>query len=181
LFYNLYFCSEAIMMKLSKITLFLSFLCIICMGVFGGAHVMAQNSNRVYYQNVSKSESKTPQIKANIQPYRPLLGFIPYNNFLVSPSKATLSKSDKILTVVKVYPNPIDDQINITLKLERESLLSIKIMDLLGNEVITLANERFPAGESTKNYMIPNRLNSGIYFLRIVAGGETNVKRISVL
>ncbi|WP_432709124.1 T9SS type A sorting domain-containing protein [Pedobacter sp.] len=169
------------MKKLYKKMLFLSILCVICMGIFGSAHVLAQNSNRVYYESVSRSDSKTPQIKTNIQPYRPLLGFIPYNNFLVSPAKATLHKSEKILTVVKVFPNPIDDQINITFKLERESLLSIKIMDLLGNEVITLANERFPAGESTKNYMIPNRLNSGIYFLRIVCGGETNVKRISVL
>ena len=30
-------------------------------------------------------------------------------------------------------------------------------------------------------YTIPNKLNTGIYFLKIVAGGEPIVKRISVL
>jgi hypothetical protein len=90
-------------------------------------------------------------------------------------------KQDKILVVTKVFPNPVDDQINLTYRLDRESMVSIKIMDLLGNEVVTLSNERSPAGEQTKTFIIPNRLNSGIYFLRIVAGPETIVKRISVL
>jgi len=54
-------------------------------------------------------------------------------------------------------------------------------MDLLGNEVVTLSNERLSSGEQTKTFTIPNRLNSGIYFLRIVTGSETVVKRISVL
>lgn len=82
---------------------------------------------------------------------------------------------------MRVYPNPVDDQINLTIRLERESNLTIKIMDLLGNEVVTLSNERLSAGEQTKTFTIPNRLNSGIYFLRFVAGSETIVKRISVL
>jgi hypothetical protein len=90
-------------------------------------------------------------------------------------------KPEKILTVLKVYPNPVDDQINLILRIDRESNLSVKVMDLLGNEVVTLSNERIQPGEQTKNYIIPNRLNTGIYFLKIVAGTETVVKRISVL
>ena len=148
----------------------------------GSAHVFAQKSDSVYFNKNTKKSIRTPQIKTNIQSYRPMFGFIPYNSLLGTPSKpAPSGKSDKVLTVVKVYPNPVDDQINITLRLERETNLSIKIMDLLGNEVVTLLNERYPAGESTRNFNIPNRLNSGIYFLRIVAGAETSVKRISVL
>lgn len=169
------------MNKLSKITLLRHVFCIMCIGVFGSANVLAQRSDSIYYSNKSKKVNNTPQIKTNIQPYRPVFGFIPFSTFLFGPSKASLTKQDKILTVLKVYPNPIDDQINVTLKLERETILSIKIMDLLGNEVITLSNERYPSGEITKSFNIPNRLNSGIYFLRIVAGAETSVKRISVL
>jgi len=151
------------------------------MGVLGSAQVFAQRSDSIYYSSSKKKANNTPQIKANIKSYRPSFGFIPYNTFLVSSPKAASIQPEKILTVVKVFPNPIDDQINVTLKLEREAVLTIKIMDLLGNEVITLSNERYPSGESTKSFSIPNRLNSGIYFLRIVAGGETSVKRISVL
>ncbi|WP_432713504.1 T9SS type A sorting domain-containing protein [Pedobacter sp.] len=154
------------------------------MSVFGSDQVFAQRMDSINYSMTQKKTTKvnnTPQIRTNIKSYRPYFGFIPYNTFLTSASTATSIKYDKILTVLKVYPNPVEDQINIMLRLERESLLSIKIMDLLGNEVITLANERFPSGEITKSYTFPTRLNSGIYFLRIVAGAETSVKRISVL
>lgn len=169
------------MNKLSKITLCVYISCITCIGIMCSMDVMAQKSDSIYYNSKVKKVNKTPQIKANIQSYRPVFDFIPYNSLLMSNSKTAASKSDKILTVLKVYPNPVDDQINVSLKLERETNLSIKVMDLLGNEVITLMNERSPSGEITKSFTIPNRLNSGIYFLRIVAGAETSVKRISVL
>jgi len=151
------------------------------MSVLASAQVFAQPSDSISYTVTKRTLNNTPQIRANIKPYRQTFGFIPYNTFLSGPVKAATVKQEKILTVVKVYPNPVDDQINITLKLERETILTIKIMDLLGNEVITLSNERYPSGETTKSFNIPNRLNSGIYFLRVVAGGETSVKRISVL
>jgi hypothetical protein len=167
--------------KQLHITLLISILCITCMTIFGIDPALAQKADSIYYSSAKKKVNNTPQIRTNIKPFRPNFGFIPYNTFLASASKPAVSKSDKILTVIKVFPNPVDDQINVTLKLERESMLSIKIMDLLGNEVITLSNERYPAGETTKSFNLPNRLNSGIYFLRIVAGGETSVKRISVL
>jgi hypothetical protein len=169
------------MNRRSQITLLLYTLCITCMSVLASAQVFAQHSDSIVYTVSKKKLNNTPQIKTNIKPYRQSFGFIPYNTFLTGPAKASPVRQEKVLTVLKVYPNPVDDQINISLKLERETILTIKIMDLLGNEVITLSNERYPSGESTKSFNIPNRLNSGIYFLRIVAGGETSVKRISVL
>ena len=126
---------------------------------------------------------KTPQIKGDVPSYRPNYStgstFTPYSS-ATSHGKNGV-KADKILSVLKLYPNPVDDQINLVIRLERDANISIKVMDLLGNEVVTLANERLSSGEQTKTFTIPNRLNSGIYFLRIVTGSETVVKRISVL
>lgn len=154
-------------------------ICIICISVFCSAPVFAQRSDSTArYKRIVR----TPQIKGDVPSYKPNYNtsFTPYNN-LVSHNKPGSGKPDKILSVLRVYPNPVDDQINLILRLERESNISIKIMDLLGNEVVTLSNERLSAGEQTKTFTIPNRLNSGIYFLRFVAGSETIVKRISVL
>jgi len=156
-------------------------ICILCICVFGSASVFAQRSDST---SRYKRIVKTPQIKGDVPSYRPNYNsgssLTPYNP-LLSHSRSGNGKPDKILSVLRVYPNPIDDQINLILRLERESNISIKIMDLLGNEVVTLSNERLSAGEQTKTFTIPNRLNSGIYFLRFVAGSETVVKRISVL
>lgn len=168
-----------------KIALFLNFFCILCIGVFSVASVFAQKPDSSTNSVRSKKINKAPQIKVTVPSYKPKYntGFIQYSD-LVPGSKITSQmpvKQERLLTVLKVFPNPVNDQINIILRLERDSNLSVKIMDLLGNEVVTLSNERIPSGEQTKSYTIPNRLNTGIYFLKIVAGSETVVKRISVL
>lgn len=160
-------------------------ICIICISVCCGTSVFAQRSDSITNNAKYKRIIRTPQIKGDVPSYKPSYvpgsaSFTPYNSVL-SRNKQSAGKSDKILSVLRVYPNPVDDQINLTLRLERESSISIKIMDLLGNEVVTLSNERLSAGEQTKTFTIPNKLNSGIYFLRFVAGAETIVKRISVL
>lgn len=164
-----------------RIALLLNISCILCMSVFCSLNVLAQKTDSTISNIRAKKIYKTPQIKANL-PARPKFGFgyVQYND-IVSANRPSTTKAEKVLSVLKVYPNPVSDQINLMVKMDRESNLSVRIMDLLGNEVVTLSNERIAAGEQTKSYNIPNRLNPGIYFLKIVSGSETIVKRISVL
>ena len=139
------------------------------------------DSPRVSFKSKSKTFHSIPQIKANVPTYRPNI----YNYYpsvsVNSATAKTKDKSGKTFTILKIYPNPVVEQLNISLHLEKEANLSIKITDLLGNEIVTLANERAPSGEQTKTFNMPAKLSSGIYFLRIVAGGEPIIKRISVL
>ncbi len=183
LFFYLYFWNYPSMKIKLQIKLLLKISCILCLSVFCGLNVLAQRQDSTISNVRAKKIYKTPQIKANVPTYKPksAFGYIPYNEVLSNAKGNTTIKADKILTVLKVYPNPVTDQINLILKLDRESNFSVKIMDLLGNEIVTLANERINPGEQTKSYTIPNRLNSGIYFLKIISGSETIVKRISVL
>ncbi|PST82272.1 T9SS C-terminal target domain-containing protein [Pedobacter yulinensis] len=140
-----------------------------------------QDSIRVALRNKGKKAVKAPEIKANITPYKSFTGNSISFGTGSLPSKTQNQKQDKLLTVIKVSPNPVDAQVNLVYRLEKESIVSVKIMDVLGNEIVTLSNERVSSGEQTKNYTIPSRLNPGIYFLRIVAGTDNVVKRISVL
>lgn len=153
------------------------------MSILCSVNVFGQKADTSATGIRAKKINKTPQIKANIPTYKPKynFGYIQYNDIISNNKSLNSVKQEKILSVLKVYPNPVDDQINLILKMDRESNLSVKIMDLLGNEVVTLSNERIAAGEQTKSYTIPNRLNAGIYFLKIMSGSETVVKRISVL
>ncbi len=167
-----------------KTAALLNITCLICMCVLCSVNVFGQKIDSLATGIRSKKINKTPQIKGNVPTYKPKynFGYVQYND-IVSGNKGNLSnlKPEKVLNVVKIYPNPVDDQINLILRMDRASNLSVKIMDLLGNEIVTLSNERIAAGEQTKSYTIPNRLNSGIYFLKIMSGSETIVKRISVL
>ncbi|MDR6785444.1 hypothetical protein ABIE26_004154 [Pedobacter africanus] len=166
-----------------KVTRLLNISCIVCMSILCSVSVFGQKADSSATGIRAKKINKTPQIKANIPTYKPKynFGYIQYNDIISNSKSLNSVKQEKILSVLKVYPNPVDDQINLILKMDRESNLSVKIMDLLGNEVVTLSNERIAAGEQTKSYTIPNRLNAGIYFLKIMSGSETVVKRISVL
>ncbi|KQM67188.1 hypothetical protein ASE74_06915 [Pedobacter sp. Leaf216] len=153
-----------------------------------GINSWAQQADSIHIslKNRTKKVNKIPEIKANITPYKPLYmsigGSGMFNTYSTTPKNTTVAAKDKLLTIVKIYPNPVEDQLNIILSIGKDGTqTTIKIIDLLGNEVATLANERLNAGEQTKSFVIPNRINPGIYFLRVIAGSESQVKRISVL
>lgn len=101
----------------------------------------------------------------------------------IAAGKAIVDKpvSDKLLTDVEVYPNPVSDQLNLTYTVNKNASVTIKIMDVLGNEVTTLLSQRVDAGPQKKTFSLSNKLSSGFYFLRLVVGTESVIKRISVL
>ena len=63
----------------------------------------------------------------------------PLRPAVISTTKVIAYKpDDKLLNNVQVYPNPITDQINLKYDLSRYSYVNIKIIDVLGNDIITL-------------------------------------------
>lgn len=77
------------------------------------------------------------------------------------------------------YPNPFNPETVISYKLSDYSFVSIKIFDVLGNEIVTLINEFQQAGIyhtklSTKKF----NLTSGVYFYRLQAGNYSQAKKI---
>ncbi|MDM1048804.1 T9SS type A sorting domain-containing protein [Sphingobacterium hotanense] len=128
------------------------------------------------------------------------IGFAQANTFQADTTKASASKqslisaknrnanrvaviaeeSDKLINNVKVYYNPIADQVTVNFKLSKNSHVSIKVMDALGNEVLALHNGDLDAGTQNLNFDSSAKLKEGIYFVRVMSGSETVVKRISV-
>jgi len=110
------------------------------------------------------------------------LALPPLKPAVTSNAKINLVRTDdKLLTDVQVYPNPVTDQINIKYALSRNALVTVKVMDVLGNEVLTLVSQRIGSGDQSFTYPISNKLARGFYFIRVVAGTESVIKRISVL
>ncbi len=176
-------------MKLyTKTTLLTKLACTLCMVLLCSVNSWSQQADsiKISLKSRAKKVSRIPEIKANITPYKPLYMSIGgsglFNSYSTTPRATTVTPKDKLLTIVKIYPNPVEDQLNIILSIGKDGTqTTIKIIDLLGNEVATLSNERLNAGEQTKTFTIPSRINAGIYFLRVIAGTESQVKRISVL
>jgi len=69
------------------------------------------------------------------------------------------------------YPNPFNPSTKITFRLAVDSKVSLKVFDLLGQEVMTIINNDLTAGSHQVDFSA-NNLNSGVYFYKIEATGN---------
>jgi hypothetical protein len=100
---------------------------------------------------------------------------------IVSTVKINVPKADdKLLQDVDVFPNPANDQLNFKFTLSHNSNVSIKIMDVLGNDVLDVVQQRLDMGEQKYSISIANKLSRGFYFARFTAGTESVIKRVSI-
>lgn len=151
--------------------------------VYGRGQGSGPDSTKNKTKITDTRSNKPGGVKVNVVPFKPADKV--FGNTSSQPAKTIIKNidtgEDKILNNVKVYPNPVSDMLNLSYRVKKDSNVTIKIMDVLGNEVVTLLSERMSAGEQNNTFNIAYKLNSGFYFLRLVVGNETVIKRISVL
>jgi len=70
------------------------------------------------------------------------------------------------------YPNPFNPVTTIKYQIPKLSFITIKIYDVLGNEIATIVNEEKPAGSYEVEFD-GDGLTSGIYFFRLQAGSPS--------
>ena len=64
--------------------------------------------------------------------------------------------------------------------MKQSQLTTLKVYDVLGNEIATLVNEEKPAGEYEIEFNAAN-LPSGIYFYTLSAGNYFTTKKMILL
>lgn len=78
------------------------------------------------------------------------------------------------------YPNPFNPSTIIRYQLPMAGHISLKVYDVLGNEVATLVNEDKPTGSYKAEFDASN-LSSGIYFYKIQAENFIETKKMLLL
>jgi hypothetical protein len=78
------------------------------------------------------------------------------------------------------YPNPFNPSTKIKFLLPEMGFITIRVYDVLGNEIAILINEEKPAG-SYEVVFDGRELTSGIYFYKIIAGSFTETKKMILL
>lgn len=78
------------------------------------------------------------------------------------------------------FPNPFNAAAKIRFELPRSESVTLKVFDLLGHEVATLADERLEAGVHERTFEASN-LPSGVYFYRFHAGQYDERRRFLLL
>ncbi|NUN08118.1 MAG: choice-of-anchor D domain-containing protein [Ignavibacteriaceae bacterium] len=80
------------------------------------------------------------------------------------------------------YPNPFNPVTNIRYRLAVAARVTLRVYDVLGNEVVTLVNEEKEAGPH--NFIFDSSrygLSSGVYMYKLEAGGFTSTKKLVLL
>jgi len=78
------------------------------------------------------------------------------------------------------YPNPFNPSTKIKYSVPQSANVSIKVFDILGNEIETLVNEEKPAGTYEVTWYA-EQLPSGVYFYQLKAGEYRAVKKMILL
>jgi hypothetical protein len=78
------------------------------------------------------------------------------------------------------YPNPFNPSTSIEFSIPQASFVELKVFDVLGNEVVTLAKKNYPAGTYKTDFNADD-LPSGMYIARMTAGNFIQTKKMLLL
>jgi hypothetical protein len=153
--------------------------------VFAGIRAVSNDTSKIIKATISTKITDTRLNRPAFLKNGVMVNFVPFKPgkekvFAGAPPAKSVD-NDKVLNNVKVYPNPVSDQLNLSYSISKDANVTIKIMDVLGNEITTLLTERLSAGDQANSFNIASRLTSGFYFIRVSVSGEIITKRISVL
>lgn len=74
-----------------------------------------------------------------------------------------IKEKDEVISQMNIYPNPFFDKIQLSYNLKEQGDIKIKIVDVLGREVVNLFNENQTIGKHQINWQ-PTNIDGGVYF-----------------
>jgi hypothetical protein len=83
------------------------------------------------------------------------------------------------MELMQNYPNPFNPSTQIAFSISKAGSYVLKVYNMLGQEVATLANRHFSPGSYTENFNA-SRLSSGIYIYQLT-GEKVNLVRKMML
>jgi photosystem II stability/assembly factor-like uncharacterized protein len=103
-----------------------------------------------------------------------------YNAPSTSGNKLPDPSLPYIYSLSQNYPNPFNPSTMISYQLPAISEVTLKVYDVLGNEIATLADECKPAGRYKAEFNT-SALASGVYFYQLIAGSFVETKKMLLL
>jgi hypothetical protein len=78
------------------------------------------------------------------------------------------------------YPNPFNPTTKLSFVLSNSSLVTLRIYDVFGREVITLINKEMTRGSYSTEWNAGN-IASGVYYYKLTAGKFVDVKKMVLI
>ncbi|MDY0082964.1 MAG: T9SS type A sorting domain-containing protein [Ignavibacteriaceae bacterium] len=101
-------------------------------------------------------------------------------SYQYSSSVEVESVLPKKFSLEQNYPNPFNPNTTIKFELPKDGFVSLKIYDILGNEITTLVNEEKPTGRYEINFDA-SALVSGVYIYKLESAEYISTKKMLLL
>jgi len=98
----------------------------------------------------------------------------------VSVGDENILQSPITFNLYQNYPNPFNPRTSIQYAISSRQFVSLKVYDVLGNEVITLVDEYKSAGSHEVDFDASG-LSSGVYFYKLQSGSFVETKKMILL
>ena len=85
----------------------------------------------------------------------------------------------QVFSLSQNYPNPFNPSTTIRFEIAKPEVVTLKVYDVLGREIATLANEQMSAGNYSISFNASN-LASGTYVYRLQAGSFVSTKMMNL-
>jgi hypothetical protein len=78
------------------------------------------------------------------------------------------------------YPNPFNPTTNISFSIQQSGLVTLKVFNILGQEVAILVNQNMQPGKYSVDFNA-SELSSGVFVYQLTAGTYTSTKKMMLL
>jgi len=109
-----------------------------------------------------------------------VLGYVDYLPIRTITSVGNPGVKIDTYEFLNLYPNPFNPEVTIKFRIKNDGFTRIRIYDLLGREVMQIANEYLKAGEYERNW-ISKGLASSVYIVRLETSLSNYAKRVAIL
>ncbi|MCX6253681.1 MAG: T9SS type A sorting domain-containing protein [Bacteroidia bacterium] len=92
---------------------------------------------------------------------------------ILSDTNNSINENTKIIINIQNFPNPFSDITTIKFVLSDKEFVTLKVYNIVGNEVTTLINEEKQAGTYKVNFDASN-LKNGVYFYKLRVRNNTS-------
>jgi len=103
-----------------------------------------------------------------------------FRNSVITSVNQIINKIPDNFTLEQNYPNPFNSTTTIKFSIPNSKYVSLKIYNILGQEISTLFSGKLPSGEHEVHWIAHN-LPSGIYFCRLQSGSFTKSIKMVLL
>ena len=105
---------------------------------------------------------------------------LPYDGEMILTSVNNITQNPESYKLSQNYPNPFNPTTNLEFGISDLEFVTLKVYNVLGNEIKTLVNEMKSPGVYNVEFDGSN-LSSGMYFYKITAGEFSEVKKMTLL